>query len=111
MAQDGEPLQDGALKSTSGPAPLILNFKVIGKNTLKGFFDLELPSGMILAGCQLHQKNESKWIGLPARPYTTDAGTQTWTKIVDFRDKQTRDRFQDSVTPLAIAAYERARTP
>ena len=92
----------------NAPAPIIRDFKLFEKNTLKGF-DVELPSGMILAGCQLHQKNDATWIGLPARPYTTDAGAQSWVKIVDFKDRETRDRFQDSVKPLAVEALERAK--
>jgi hypothetical protein len=91
------------------PQPIILNFKPFEKNTLRGFFDLELPSGMILAGCALHLKNDQWWVGLPSKPYTAADGTQSWTKIVDFRDAKTRNRFQETVTPLALAAFERAK--
>jgi hypothetical protein len=90
--------------------PLIQNFKPYSKNTLLGFFDVELPSGMILAGCCLHEKNGHYWTGLPGRQYTKDDGTQWWSKVVDFRDKTTHRKFQDLVTPLAVAALEQART-
>jgi hypothetical protein len=84
----------------------ILFFKLVEKNTLRGFFDLELPSGMILSGCMVHTKNDQWWVGLPSKPYTAADGTQSWSKIVDFRDGKTRDRFQDEVAPLARIAYE-----
>jgi hypothetical protein len=90
-------------------APIIRNFKPYEKNTLKGFFDLRLASGMILCGCTLHEKNNRFWIGLPAKPYTTDSGSQTWAKLIDFEDKKTHERFQTIMTPLAIAALEQAR--
>jgi hypothetical protein len=70
---------------------------------------VRLASGMILWGCTLHEKNNHFWTGLPAKPYTTDSGSQSWVKIVDFRDKQTHERFQEIVTPLAVAALEQAR--
>lgn len=93
----------------SAPAPIIRNFKPFEKNTLKGFFDVRLASGMILCGCTLHEKNNRFWIGLPAKPYTTDSGSQSWVKLIDFEDKKTHERFQEIMTPLAVAAYERAK--
>ena len=73
-------------------SPVIRNFKPSQKNTLRGFFDVELSSGMILCGCTLHQKGDHFWISLPAKSYTTESGLQSWVKIVDFRDKATHDR-------------------
>jgi hypothetical protein len=89
--------------------PAIRNFKYLERNTLRGFFDLELPSGLVLSGCPLHTKGERWWIGMPAKPYTKPDGEQTWAKIVDFRDKQTSDRFQETIIPIAREAFERAR--
>jgi hypothetical protein len=85
-----------------------MEFKPFSKNTLRAFFDLGLASGMILAGCTLHEKNGHHWVGLPAKPYLKD-GVQTWAPIIDFRDKTTRERFQQQVTPLAVAALEQAQ--
>jgi hypothetical protein len=87
----------------------ICDFKLFEKNTLRGFFDIELASGLILRGCTLHFKNEKSWIGLPAKPWTKPDGTQSYTAIIDFRDKQTSYRFQNAVTPLAVAAYEQSQ--
>ena len=62
---------------TNRQTPTILNFKPFQKNTLQAFFDVELPSGMILCGCALHQKGEHFWIGLPARSSRTNSGAQS----------------------------------
>jgi hypothetical protein len=35
-------------------------------------------------------------------------GSQLWVKIVDFRDKATHARFQQTVTPFAVAAWQKA---
>jgi hypothetical protein len=95
--------------SAPGPQARILGFKPFEKNTLRGFFDIELASGLILRGCTLHEKNERRWVGLPAKPYTGNDGGQTWAAIVDFRDKRTAARFQELTTVAAVAAYERVR--
>jgi hypothetical protein len=72
------------------------NWKAIQKNSLLGLFDLLLPSGMILTGCQLHQKNEARWIGLPATRYAKQDGTLSdYIKVVDFNSPQSRARFQE----------------
>ena len=83
----------------SAPAPIISNFRLLEKNTLKSFFDVELASGMILSGCALHELHGKHWIGLPARPYSKPDGEQSWVKIVDFKDKATGARFPANDNP------------
>jgi hypothetical protein len=87
----------------------IKNFKPFEKNTLRGFFDVELPSGMILCGCTLHEREGRRWIGLPAKPYTKEDGSQSWVKIVDFVDRDKAKQFQESVLPAVPAVFEQAR--
>jgi hypothetical protein len=87
----------------TAPAPVVLNFKSFEKNSLKGFFDLELASGMMLAGCTLHESHGKFWVGLPARPYATPDNSQSWVKIVDFRDKRTAAKFQEMAVAAAVA--------
>jgi hypothetical protein len=82
----------------------IKNFKRFEKNTLRGFFDVELPSGMILCGCSLHEKEGKRWIGLPAKQYSKPDGAQSWVKIVDFADREKARQFQDIVLPAVEAA-------
>jgi hypothetical protein len=88
--------------------PSIRNFKRFEKNTLRAFFDVELPSGMILCGCTLHEKGDSPWVGLPAKPYTKDDGSQSWVKIVDFANSAKAAQFRDLVMPAVMAKMERA---
>jgi len=89
--------------------PIIRDFRLYSKGTLKGFFDLELASGMIVTGCQLHETNGRFWIGLPARSYVNAEGEQAWCRIIDFVDKENRGRFQGLVVPLARAALAEAQ--
>jgi hypothetical protein len=86
----------------------VSKFKLCEKNSLRGFFDVALPSGMVVCGCTLHETNGRHWVGLPSKPYPSDDGAQAWAKIVDFVDKETHSRFQQQVTPLALLAFESA---
>jgi hypothetical protein len=46
----------------------------MAKNTLRGIFTLVLPSGLIISGCMLHEKNGKRWVSLHAREYTDQQG-------------------------------------
>ena len=87
----------------------IVNFKVISKNTLCGVFDLELPFGVILRGCTLHEKDGKRWIGWPGKPYEKQDGSKSWTNIVDFIDNKSKYLLQDEALPLAMTAMSEAR--
>jgi hypothetical protein len=56
------------------PPPVVKDFRLYSKGSLLGFFDLELASGMIVTGCQLHETSGRHWIGLPARSYVNAQG-------------------------------------
>jgi hypothetical protein len=87
----------------------VFNLKKYEKNTLRAFFDLQLPSGLILRGCTLHFSHEIWWVGLPAKPYTDAAGKEGWAAIVDFRDKTTKDKFQQIAVSAALESYLQMR--
>jgi len=75
----------------------VLNFKKHEKNTLKGFFDVRISSfGLEIRGCCLHEKNGSRWVQLPSRPYEKD-GKQTWSYILEFYEKERKEWFSREV--------------
>jgi hypothetical protein len=82
-----------------------LNLRRCQKGSLLAFLDLELPSGLILRGCTLHDSDGRKWVGLPGKPYKDAAGKDVWANIIDFRDRSTRNNFQKQATAAALAAY------
>jgi hypothetical protein len=92
---------------TPEPAAKATNLRKFEKNTLRAFFDLELPSGLIIRGCALHFR-ERWWVCFPGRPYKGQDGNETWANIIDSRDKETRDRFQKIALAAALEAYEGA---
>jgi hypothetical protein len=85
------------------------NFKPLRKRSLRGFFDLELPSGLILRGCGWHSDEKGNdWVSLPSRPYTALDGSTKYTNVVDFADdaSEARKRFQQQALAAirAVAA-------
>jgi len=75
----------------------ISDWKPFSKNTLKGFFSVTLPSGLVLHGVMLHEKSETRWISFPAREYLDQAGETQYARIVEFVDRGTANKFRDLV--------------
>jgi hypothetical protein len=74
------------------------------KGTLRGWFVLTLPSGMVIHGCSLHVKTETgaRWIGLPQQKVVKAGGEVAYVTILEFTSRATADRFRD----LALGALD-----
>jgi len=81
----------------------ITNPKPIRKGALLGFFDVEMPSGMIIRGTMLFEKEGRRWVGLPSKEYTKD-GVKAYSPIIEFGSKDRAEKFQQLVLPLAEKA-------
>lgn len=80
----------------------VTDYKAHQQNTLQAFVDLLIVDvGAQIKGCTLHEKNGSRWIGLPARAYEKD-GETAWARIIDFPEREDYRAFQDA----ALAALE-----
>ena len=69
---------------------------------------LEL-SGLVICGAMLDESHGKFSVAMPGKPYAKPDGSQAWCKVLDFRDRETSDKFQRTITPIAIAALERMR--
>jgi hypothetical protein len=81
---------------------VVRQFKAYQKNTLMAFLSLELPGGLVLHGFTLHQKNGSRWLGVPSKEFTKADGVRSWVPQIEFVDKAARDKFQSA----ALAAVD-----
>jgi hypothetical protein len=43
-------------------------WKPLQRGTLQGFVGLNLPSGLTLRDCTVHQQGDKRWVGLPTKP-------------------------------------------
>jgi hypothetical protein len=79
---------------------VVSNWKPFENNTLKAFFSIVLPSGLILNKCSLHQKDGHRWIGLPSERYKKQDGTVAYAKLVEFTSREVADRFRNAVVQV-----------
>ena len=88
------------------------NWRRREQNTLRGFFDLELPSGLRLHDCSLHELGDRRWISLPMRPQLSRDGVllkspktnkPVYATCVDVPNPSRKARFQAE----ALAAIDK----
>jgi DNA-binding cell septation regulator SpoVG len=75
----------------------VQSFKGYVKNTLQGFFDVLTPEGLVIHGCSLHQKDRSRWVGMPAKQLRKADGSTAWIPIIEFESREAADEFRDNV--------------
>lgn len=91
----------GETSAKSKPSMTASNFRPLQKNTLQGFFDLTLQSGMCIKECSWHKSTDKEWIGLPGKPQLDRDGNVRrdpngkiiYTATVTIDDRATRERF------------------
>jgi DNA-binding cell septation regulator SpoVG len=93
--------QTSIRRAASSGGFAVRQFRPFEKNTLLGFLELELPSGLIIHDITLHEKGDSRWVSMPAKQYEKN-GEKTWIPLVEFTSKETRERFQAA----ALAALD-----
>ena len=82
----------------------VKNIRKVDRGSLVGYFDLYLPSGMVLVGCSLIDKDGSRFIGLPQREFLKWDGSKGYQRLVEIPDSEVREKFQRIVLPLAEKA-------
>jgi hypothetical protein len=80
------------------------------KNTLIGFAEFTLPSGLVVKDCTVHQKGDRRWVSFPGRPYERDGKTE-YVSFLTFNTKERSAEFQSAAlealdTYLAHQALE-----
>ena len=89
------PEQTKSAGANGGPEQFIIsNWKEHNKNTLRGFFTITLPSGIVINNCSLHDKGGSRWIGLPSSQFKKHDGTTVYARLVEFASKEDYAIFQ-----------------
>ena len=83
----------------------VTNAKPMRKNSLLGFFDLEMPSGLIVCGAMLFEKNGKRWVGFPSKEWTKQDGTKGYNPLLEFASREISDKFQAQVLPIAEKAF------
>lgn len=82
------------------------------KNTLRGFAIVELPNGLTIKDVSVHQKDNKRWAGLPAKPVIGQDGTVVqkdgkaqYASIMEWNSRDLSDRFSAAVVELVLASH------
>jgi hypothetical protein len=88
------------------------DFRVVQKNTLRGFATFEFPSGLVVHDMPTHTKNGASWVSFPSLPQLVDGsqkigdnGKPVYKRIIEWRDRDLSDRFSEA----AIAVIKREK--
>jgi hypothetical protein len=107
-------LANGNPVMTSKLSIQIDSFKPLRANTLFGFADITVPEMHLkIRDLAVHQKNNSRWIGLPAKPLITRDGQVkrdehnkiVYSAILEFTDRETRDAFSTRTIEALLARF------
>jgi hypothetical protein len=89
-------------------------FKPMRSNTLVGFATIIIPElHLRIVDLVVHEKNESRWVNLPAKPQITREGTVrrdengkvTYLPVLEFADKATRDAFSTRAIEALLTGF------
>jgi hypothetical protein len=73
----------------------VVDFVPLGSNTMQGFVTVELVElGLEIPGFAIHQKGESRWVELPAKPPTNSDNNDKWIKVINFYDRRKESEFK-----------------
>ena len=96
------------------PAPrrmLLRKWRPLVRNTLRGFADVELPSGLQIDEIAVHVRNGRAWASLPARPmldadgrHVVREGEPQYASIMRWRTRELADRWSATVVELVREA-------
>jgi hypothetical protein len=94
----------------------LLSFKPLIKNSLRGFGELELASGLRLIDCPVLVSHGKAWVALPSKSMVDQNGQQkrdpngkpAYVPVVQWRDRDLQDRFSAAAIELIRAAHPQA---
>jgi hypothetical protein len=91
------------------------DFKPLVRNTLRRFVTIRVNEMRLeIRDVAIHQKNESNWAQLPAKPMIDrdgvvlrdrETGKITYATIFEFTDRATRDAFSHAVVDALLRAF------
>jgi hypothetical protein len=92
---------------------ILLEWRPLLRNSLRGFATVQV-GGLKIHDVTLHEKNGSRWVGMPARPVvvnglaaTDDRGKMRYATVLEWQTKEQFERFSAGVL-LAVEAADPA---
>jgi hypothetical protein len=85
-----------AEQANTNGAMIASGWKVFHKedSSLRGHFELQLGSGMVITGMSLHEKGKVRWVGTPGQSFKRSDGTTGYSRTIAFVDREIEDNFR-----------------
>ena len=107
--------------SDTEPASRVLveGFTAVRKNSLRGYTNVVLPTGMTLCGVAVYVSGDEAWVAPPSRPMLSPQGAAMrdgsgkirYAHIITFASRETRDRFSENVVAALKVTHPEAFEP
>lgn len=76
----------------------VSNINAVQKGSLLATCDVYIvPWDMELNEVKVFQKGANRWLGMPAREFTNNAGEKKYIELVNFRKEATKNRFRSQI--------------
>lgn len=76
----------------------VQNINSVNKGSLLATCDVHIiPWKMTLHEVKIFQKGSNRWLGMPAREYTSDLGEKKYTDLVTFDNEGVKNRFRSQI--------------
>lgn len=96
------------------PGITLVEWKLLARNTLRGFATVALPSGLTIRDVAVHTSNGKSWASLPSKPILgfdgvaqrdQNTGKIRYTPLLEWPDRATSDRFSTAVIDAVEAKH------
>jgi hypothetical protein len=93
----------------------VISFRPLVRNTLRGFIEIELPSGLRVREISIHESHGKRWAGLPARPVLTADGRHSvlngkkqYASLLEWKSRDLSDEFSRRIIQLVQERHPEA---
>jgi hypothetical protein len=110
----GSPLSSVSPNPVQPRSLRLLGFRRFRRNSLFGFLDIEVSSGLRIFDITLMKSGAAAWVGLPAKARIDENGHQAidpetgkkaWLPVIQWRDRRTADAFSKAVIAALLRAH------
>jgi hypothetical protein len=92
------------LNNQARPTKRASDWRPHASNTLRGFFNLTLPSGLVFNDYTYHEQGDKRWVGLPGKPQIDADGRAAPPRPGDWQGLCAGDRDPVSRDPRPLSA-------
>ena len=97
------------------PGMRLLKWKPLVRNSLRGFADIELPSGLRISEIPVLVSHGKCWASLPSEPvldrdgrHLVEGGKKQYVTLLQWRSREIADAFSSKVIALVRAQHPNA---